>query len=131
MNKPSDFQQFLADPDAANRKQFTEVPPLPPPTIEPMPTGYAPMSRIELEGRSYRGFASGECPWWVLISGAIVFIAPSLGMVFAIGEPLLILVISPLLAVFIAIVWRGIHAKLVAQKEKQQRRARRLRDMRD
>lgn len=131
MNEPNDFQQFLTDPDAPPRKQFTEVPPPLPPTIDPMPTGLAPMSRIELEGRSYRGFASGEVPWWVLISGAVVFIVPGLCMAIVAGGIWSILIVLPILSLPIAIVWRGIHAKLVAQKEKQQRQARRLRDMRD
>lgn len=131
MNKTDDFRQFLADPNAANRKQFTEVPPPLPPTIDPMPTGYAPMSRIELEGRSYRGFTSGDVPWWVLISGAIVFVLPSLGLVIAAGDLRMLLVVAPFLAMPVAIVWRGIGAKLSAQKEKQQRQARRRRDMRD
>ena len=125
----NNFRQFLADPDKVE-PQFTEVPPPLPPAIAPTPSGYAPMSRIELEGRSYRGLVSGDVPWWVLITGSVMLIVPSFAMVLVEGSWLL-LILSPLLALPIAIVWRGFRAKLLHQKERKQRLARRIRDMQD
>jgi len=40
---------------------------------EKIPSGYDPMGEIYLRGRAYRGLAGGRIPWWVLISGWIIF----------------------------------------------------------
>jgi len=126
----NEYQQFFTDAEAANRQRFTEVPPPPPPVIERAPSGLAPMSRIELEGRAYRGLASGGIPWWVLIAGVVVFFVPSLVMVVVAGDPLLLLAFVPAVLPMV-IIGRGIRAKLAARRAREDRLARRLRDMRD
>lgn len=40
---------------------------------EQLPSGNDPMGRVYLEGRLYRGLAGGRIPWWVLISGWVIF----------------------------------------------------------
>lgn len=122
----SEFQKFLVDPNAAEPKQFTEAPPPPPPIIVgKTPSGYTPMSQIELEGQAYGGMTSGRVPWWVLITGAVMFVVPILGMAIASGDFIVLLIVLLLLALPMMIVWRGVCAKLAAQKEKEQRRNRR------
>ena len=117
----NEFEKFLVDPNAVEPRQFTEVPPPPPVIVSKVPSGYAPMSQIELEGQAYSGMTSGTVPWWVLISAAIVLVVPSLGMALATGNVIVLLVTI----LFLALVWRGARAKLNAQKHKEQRRSRR------
>lgn len=118
-----EFEKFLADPDAVERRQFTEVPPSPPPIIvSKAPSGYTPMSQIELEGQAYSGVASGTVPWWVLISAAIVFVIPSLGLVLVTGNFMALLATI----LFMALVLRGVRAKLTLQKKEQRRRKREI-----
>ncbi|MDZ8083370.1 MAG: hypothetical protein RMX35_30435 [Nostoc sp. DcaGUA01] len=38
-----------------------------------IPSGYDPMGEIYLRGRAMRTMSSGRMPWWVLISGWILF----------------------------------------------------------
>ncbi|PSB05162.1 hypothetical protein [Merismopedia glauca] len=38
-----------------------------------VPNGYDPMGQVYLEGRAYRGFGGGSTPWWVIISGWMIF----------------------------------------------------------
>ena len=123
----NEFDKFLVDPNAVEPRQFTEVPPSPPPIIvSKAPSGYAPMSQIELEGQAYSGVASGTVPWWVLISAAFVFVVPSLGLALTTGN--FIALLATIL--FMALVLRGVRAKLTVQK-KEQRRSRREIAMRE
>lgn len=124
----NEFDKFLIDPNAVEPKQFTEVPPSSPPiVVRKVPSGYAPMSQVELEGQAYSGVASGTVSWWVLISAAIVFVVPGLGVALATGSfiPLLIIILP------LALVLRGVRAKLIAQKQTEQRRSRREIAMRE
>ena len=117
----NEFEKFLVDSNAVEPRQFTEVPPPPPVIVSKVPSGYTPMSRIELEGQAYSGMTSGTVPWWVLISGAVVFVAPSLGMALATGNIVVLLVTI----LFLALVWRGVRAKLIAQKHREKHREQR------
>ena len=114
-----EFERFLVDPNAVEPRQFTEVPPPPPVIVSKSPSGYTPMSQIELEGQAYSGMKSGRVTWWVLISAAIVFVVPILGMALATGNFIVLLITIP----FLAIVLRGVRAKLIAQKHREQRRS--------
>lgn len=38
-----------------------------------IPSGYDPMGEIYLRGRAMRNMSSGTIPWWVLISGWVLF----------------------------------------------------------
>ncbi|MEL6455950.1 MAG: hypothetical protein AAFQ40_14690 [Cyanobacteria bacterium J06623_5] len=131
MSESDEFRKYLVADEPLPPKLFTEEPtPLPPP-VEKAPSGLAPMSRIELEGRAYRGIAGGNIPWWVLISGAAVLLLPVLALMLVMAYAGWLLFSLPLLAVPGMIIWRGVSAKLAAQKARAVRQARRRRDMRD
>lgn len=127
----NEFRKFLVDPDAIEPRHFTEVPLTPPVVVSKAPSGYTPMSQVYLEGQAYSRTASGTAPWWVLISGALVFVGSSMIIVLATGDFILILTSLPFLALIVMIVWRGTRAKLIAQKQKEQRQSRREIAMRE
>ncbi len=121
MSHNNNYQQFLPE-DHSDDPMILEVPADPqPPYQEKIPSGYDPMGDIYLRGRAYRGLAGGRIPWWVLISGWIMFGGMFL-MVFmpmvtaAAWEliPILIIISLPII-----ILWRGTAAKLAARKYKR------------
>lgn len=125
MSENDDSKQFFPDDEIDRDRIIIEVPINPKsPYEERVPSGYDPMSEIYLRGRAFRGLAGGRIPWWVLISGWIMF-----G-----GLALLILITAitsagfgalPALffvAIPIIILWRGTIAKLSIEKPKNQRR---------
>jgi hypothetical protein len=136
MSDRNEFQSFLEqeeEGDNLSKEVFTEIPPPLPPQISKALMGFSPMEQIELEGRAYRGYASGQMPWWVLLSGWIVFALPSLAIaVLAVtsGDLSLLLPISPVV-VILWILWRGTQAKLTSERAKAQRQTRRRQDMRE
>jgi hypothetical protein len=136
MSDRNEFQSFLEPEESSSspsQEIFTEIPPPLPPQISKAPMGFSPMEQIELEGRAYRGYASGQMPWWVLLSGWIVFALPSLAIaVLAVtsGDLSLLLPISPVV-VILWILWRGTQAKLAIARTQAQRQARRRQDMRE
>lgn len=83
------------------------------------------MERIELEGKAYRGLASGAQPWWVIISGWIMFGLPSIGIgIWAIAAADAALWGTAVIGIIILwILYRGTRAKLAAQKAIIQRQA--------
>jgi hypothetical protein len=94
------------------------------PYHEKVPSGYDPMGEIYLRGRAYRGLAGGRIPWWVLISGWVVFGGLALlVLISAIASasfemlPALIIVCIPLL-----ILLRGTLAKRSLKKQRHRRR---------
>lgn len=116
----NEFEKFLVDPNLAEPRLFAEVPSPPSPIIiSKAESGYTPMSQIELEGQAYRGVTSSRVPWWVLTSATIVFIVPSLGVALATGN--LIVLLTTVLP--LALILRGIRAKLIAQKHTEQCRS--------
>jgi hypothetical protein len=136
MSDRNEFQSFLEPKESSSspsQEIFTEIPPPLPPQISKAPMGFSPMEQIELEGRAYRGYASGQMPWWVLLWGWIVFALPSLAIaVLAVtsGDLSLLLPISPVV-VILWILWRGTQAKLAIARTQAQRQARRRQDMRE
>lgn len=89
-----------------------------------LPSGYDPVQSIGLEGRAFRGLAGGRMPWWILITGWIIFggfalLTLSLAITsgFLSSLPLLILNGLP-----IAILWRGTAAKFAVERNKNKRR---------
>jgi len=125
MTNQNEFQAYLQDSSAQPKRFFTEEPsPLPPP-IQKASNGLAPMERIALEGQAYRGLASGSQPWWVIISGWVIFGMPCLLVVVAmvsLGGALELLGAIALCLVFLWILYRGTRAKLAQQKAQEQRR---------
>ena len=125
MTEDDEFQGVFEDPSVPFKQLFTEVPPPLPPQIEKHPSGYSPMERIELQGQAYRGLASGQMPWWVIVSGWVIFGLPCLMMtVVAVtsGEPF-VLIASAMPLIVLWIMWRGTRAKLTQQKARHQRQA--------
>jgi len=125
MSKNDDYNQFLPDDGLDSEKIVVEVPADPkPPYQERIPSGYDPMGEIYLRGRASRNLAGGRSPWWVLISGWIIFgglalliLIPAITSAAFELLPVLLMVSIPLI-----ILWRGTTAKLSIEKQKSRRR---------
>lgn len=117
-----EFRKYLVPTEPDKPVRVSEVPSQIPEAVEKAPSGLAPMSRVELEGRAYRGMAGGNIPWWVLISGVVFLVLPAVGLLLAAivdTDWSMLLLAVPFLAVFLAIVGRGISAKLRVQEKRQ------------
>jgi hypothetical protein len=89
-----------------------------------LPSGFDPIQSIGLEGRAFRGLAGGRIPWWVLITGWVIFggfalLTLNLAMTSGVFPILLILFIN---AIPIVILWRGTAAKFTINRHKKQRK---------
>jgi hypothetical protein len=113
MRDKDKFQQFL--PDRQSDKLSYDAP-IDRPVVEHdrIPSANDPMGQIKLEGRAYRSFAGGRIPWWVLISGWILWGIPIVIYIYAAVSafswgslPVIVIVSLPIL-----ILWRGTSAKL-------------------
>ena len=113
MTKKDEFQRFLPDRES-DKLSFDEQ--IRQPSIEHdrIPSQYDPMGEIELEGRALGSLAGGRIPWWVMISGWILWGVPSLLFIYnAIISiswgtiPIIVIALLP-----ISILWRGTNAKL-------------------
>jgi hypothetical protein len=126
MRDNDERDQYLPDRKSEKDRLFVEIPaetknPYP----EKLPSGYDPIQSIRLEGRAFRGLAGGKIPWWVLITGWVLFgglallsLRLSIGAGFSVRRPLLFF--NGIL--LIAILWRGTAAKLLAERHKKKRR---------
>ena len=117
---------------------FTEIPAESNyPNLEKIPSGYDPMGRIYLEGIANRNLAGGRIPWWVLISGWMLYGALALlGFLAAIAltsfEGSFIVVFGGLFVLIgltvilpLLILWRGTIAKLTIARRKTKRSTKR------
>ncbi|MEM8777514.1 MAG: hypothetical protein AAGF26_01315 [Cyanobacteria bacterium P01_G01_bin.49] len=98
---------------------FVEIPSEPKsPFDEKIPSGYDPMGEIYLRGRAFRGLAGGRIPWWILISGWIIFGGFALLIVMAAvtSNNFLGLIMLFIPAIILIILWRGTQAKLYRKK---------------
>ncbi|MGF1499752.1 MAG: hypothetical protein ACFB8W_23440 [Elainellaceae cyanobacterium] len=125
MSEDKDLDQFFPDEQPNEDELVVELPASPPsPYQERIPSGYDPMGEIYLRGRAYQGLARGSIPWWVLISGWVVFGGTSLFVLFIVftagSLSSLPLLLFP--AALIAILWRGTSAKLAVGKRSRRRR---------
>lgn len=75
MNSDRKFKQFFEDRDAHQLQtkeslglQESELP-----QGDRIPDGYTPMGIAHLEGRAYGSFSRVNTPWWVIISGWVIF----------------------------------------------------------
>ncbi len=114
MSNHSEHRQFLPDDDFDRDQLIVDVPVAPDsPYVDRIPSSYVPMGEIYLRGRSYRSLASGRVPWWVLISGWVIYGSLILSAII----PLLIsgeiqyLPLLGLTAIPLWILWRGTMAK--------------------
>ncbi|MEO0935619.1 MAG: hypothetical protein AAFY21_18355, partial [Cyanobacteria bacterium J06641_2] len=124
MNQNNDeFQKFLPDEGLESPPIVYEVPPeVETPYQERIPSGYDPMSEIELRGRAFRGLSGGRIPWWVLITGwfifgfvAFVVLIPMLSTFMTSGFSIDLVMLLPALLIGCIpsiILWRGTTAKL-------------------
>jgi hypothetical protein len=89
-----------------------------------LPSGFDPIQSIGLEGRAFRGLAGGRIPWWILITGWIIFggcALLTLSLVITSGflSSLPLLVIN---SIPIVILWRGTAAKFTVDRHKNKRK---------
>jgi len=126
MSKNNEYRQFLPDDESDHKPIIMEVPADSKPPYQPerIPSGYDPMSEIYLRGRAFRGLAEGRIPWWVIISGWIIFGGFALVVLSAavtsasfVALPFLAIAAIPLL-----VLWRGTVAKRSIEKRKRRRR---------
>lgn len=124
MSENDEHKQFLPDDEIDRDRLVVEVPQSPTPYQERVPSGYDPMGEVYLRGRAFRALAGGRIPWWVLISGWIIFGGLALLiLVLAITSaaygllPALVIITIPLIT-----LWRGTMAKLSIEKHKNRRR---------
>ena len=83
-----------------------------------IPSGYDPMGEIYLRGRAMRNLSSGRMPWWVLISGWVLF-GGLFFLVLGIAISSISLALIPPLIISgvpVLIVLRGTLAKLSTKK---------------
>lgn len=128
-DEKNEYKQFLPDDEFESDRIVFEVPADPQPLYdEKVPNGYDPMGEIYLRGRASRGLAGGNAPWWVLISGWVLFggfalliLIPVIASANFQVLPVLIIACIPIIAPLI-ILWRGTTAKLSRKKQKSKRR---------
>jgi len=94
------------------------------PYHERIPSGYDPMGEIYLRGIAYRGLAGGRIPWWVLISGWVVFGGLALLVLIAAIASASFEMLSALIIVGtpVIILLRGTLAKRSFEKQRHRRR---------
>ncbi|MBW4544763.1 MAG: hypothetical protein KME25_10030 [Symplocastrum torsivum CPER-KK1] len=122
MSENDEPKQFFRHEKLDEDRLFVEVPAEQKlPYQERIPSGYDPMGEIYLRGRAYRSLSGGTIPWWVLITGWLVFGSPALlVLITAIASasftmlPALAITAIPLL-----ILWRGTLAKLSSTKPRR------------
>ncbi|BAY86937.1 hypothetical protein NIES267_64480 [Calothrix parasitica NIES-267] len=126
-----EFQKFLPNEGLESPPIVYEVPSeVETPYQEKIPSGYDPMSEIELRGRAYRGLSGGRIPWWVLITGwfifgfvAFAFLIPIVSAFITSGFSTALVMLLPALLIGcipLMILWRGTSAKL-SNKNKNRR----------
>ena len=122
MSENDEPKQFFRDEKLDEDRLFVEVPAeQKPPYQERIPSGYDPMGEIYLRGRAYRSLSGGTIPWWVLISGWLIFGAPALMvLIAAIASPSFIMLPAlAFAAIPLLILWRGTLAKLSNTKSRR------------
>lgn len=73
-NNDNDYDQFFPKDPVDKDNLSIEIPAEPAPVLpERIASGYEPMGEIQLRGQAFRGLAGGRTPWWVLITGWLMF----------------------------------------------------------
>ncbi|MGD1871598.1 MAG: hypothetical protein ACFB02_00945 [Mastigocoleus sp.] len=128
-NDNDQYKKFIPHTEIDHEKIVVEVSPnLDYPYKSRVPNGYDPMGEIQLRGKAFRGLAGGRIPWWVLISGWIIFGGFALlilSSAISTGTFTVILGLIPALLIVsipILILWRGTSAKLSLKKHRAKRR---------
>lgn len=121
MSNHNEYQQFLPEDNFDRDRLIVDVPTAPDSLyVDKIPAGYLPMEIVYSRGRSYRRFANGRAPWWVLIAGWILYgslilsvIVPLLVLGSVAHLPILGFAVIPTI-----ILWRGTRAKLSSKERK-------------
>ncbi len=122
MNRNEDNQPFFDEDSLKQDKIFVEVPPEQnSPYDDKIPSGYDPMGEVYLRGRAFRGMSGGRTPWWVLITGWIIFGGLALVIISTAIASQSFALIFPLafVSIFILILIRGTAAKLSLNKHRR------------
>lgn len=122
MNENEEDKQFFSDENLGNDKLYIEIPAeQQSPYQERIPSGYDPMQEIYLRGRAFRSMSGGGIPWWVLISGWLIFGGLALLMLITAIASQSFELLFPLVIISIPvlIVCRGTLAKLSNNKRRK------------
>ncbi|QSJ17467.1 hypothetical protein JYQ62_00815 [Nostoc sp. UHCC 0702] len=122
MNENEEDKQFFGDENLGNDKLYIEIPAeQQPPYQERIPSGYDPMQEIYLRGRAFRSLSGGRIPWWVLISGWLIFGGLALLMLITAIASQSFTLLLPLAfaSIPVLILWRGTLAKLSTTKRRR------------
>jgi hypothetical protein len=89
-----------------------------------LPSGFDPMQSIGLEGGAFRGLARGRIPWWVLITGWMIFggfglLTLTLAITSSILSSLPLILIN---GIPLVILWRGTAAKFIVDRHNNKRK---------
>ncbi|OKH32188.1 hypothetical protein NIES2101_40960 [Calothrix sp. HK-06] len=121
MSNNNENKDFFRDYDKPQDKLSVDIPAFNRPTnVEKIPSAYDPMGEIYARGRAMRSMSSGGMPWWVLISGWVLFGGLFLLLLSVVifsslaALPALLFAMIPLL-----IVIRGTNAKLSNEKRRR------------
>ncbi len=124
MNNKDEFNRFLPDesldPDKLSIGIPAEQTPINPDRI---PSGFDPMGEIQLRGRAYRSLAGGQVPWWVLISGWVIFGGFVWIMVrlTVLSSSFVLLIPLAIATIPLFILLKGTKAKLASQRHRRRR----------
>lgn len=119
MSEKDEPNPFFRDEKLDKDKLSVELPAEQKPVYhERIPSGFDPIGEIHLRGRVFRSLAGGLIPWWVLISGWIMFGGFALLILYAAVISLSLAALMPLAlaAIPLLILWRGTVAKLSSRK---------------
>jgi hypothetical protein len=122
MSEQNESKSFFSDDELNKDKLFVEIPDQQiSPYQDKIPSGYDPMGDIYLRGRAFRGMAGGRIPWWVLISGWIIFGSMNLFilLVAIISQSFGPLILLAFTAIPLIILSRGTFNKLSSRKHRK------------
>ncbi|WP_198805367.1 hypothetical protein [Leptolyngbya sp. BL0902] len=115
MADPNDFNDYL--PEQKPEEYSIEIPadqsPL---NLDQVPSGQDVMGRIEQRGMAYSRLSRGLAPWWILISGWVVFGGLALGLLkMALAGNVLSWVLLGIVVLPLIILAQGTLAKVSAR----------------
>ncbi|WP_404790439.1 hypothetical protein [Altericista sp. CCNU0014] len=125
MRDNEEYDPYLP-PKRSDKDRFIVEIPLESKTPNPdrLPSGFDLIQSIGLEGRAFRGIAGGRIPWWILITGWVIFggfalLTLSLSITSGVLSSLPFLLIN---GIPIVILWRGTAAKFTVDRHKSKRK---------
>lgn len=122
MNENNEPNQFFRNEKLEEDQIFVEVPTDQlSPYHERIPSGYDPMGEIYLRGRAFSSLSGGRIPWWVLISGWLIFGGSALLILIAAITSQSLTGLLPLAfaVIPVLILWRGTLSKLSSTQHRR------------